>query len=286
MAVGVISIAWSAIFVRWTQIPGVASAFYRVFFASMALWLFLLFSRTRLPRVSVSTFGFAFLGGAFFAGDVGLYNIAVLHTTAGGATFLSNCAPLFVGLLAWAITRRLPSWRFWIPLAIALSGAFTIVAADERIVSSRPLADLAAILASIFFAFYLLTTERLRESCNTVTLLALSTTASAAVLLVFAALTRVSLAVPSLSSLVALIGLAMVCQLMGYFCLTFALEHLPATVTSLILLTIAPLTAFFAYLIFAERMTIPQLIGGGLVLLGVWIVTGAYNGHSPSSSAE
>jgi hypothetical protein len=30
LSVGVVSIAWSAIFVRWTQMPGITSAFYRV----------------------------------------------------------------------------------------------------------------------------------------------------------------------------------------------------------------------------------------------------------------
>jgi drug/metabolite transporter (DMT)-like permease len=283
LAVGVISIAWSAIFVRWTHMPGIASAFYRVLFASIALWPFLLFSGTKLPRVRLSTFGLAALGGAFFAGDVGLYNIAVLHTSAGSATFLSISTPLLVGLLTWGITRQVPSRHFWMALAIAIAGAFLIVAADARVLGSRPTADLAAVLSSICFALYLLATERLRKSCNTITLLALSTTASAAVLLVFAASARISLAVPSLSSLAALAGLALVCQLTGYFCLTYALGHLPATVTSLILLATAPLTAVFALLIFAERMTFIQILGGGLVLLGVWIITGADRNRAPSS---
>jgi drug/metabolite transporter (DMT)-like permease len=286
LAIGVISISWSAIFVRWTHMPGIASAFYRLLFASMALWPFLLLSRTRLPRVSLSTFGLAVLAGTFFAGDVGLYNIAVLHTTAGSATFLANSSPLLVGLLTWGLTRRLPSRRFRMALAIALGGAFLIVAADARVLGSRPSADLAAVLSSVFFALYLMATERLRESCDTLTLLALSTTASAAGLLAFSSSARISLAVPNLSSLAALLGLALVCQLTGYFCLTYALGHLPATVTSLILLAVAPLTAVFAFLIFRERMTIIQLFGGGLVLFGVWTITRADWDRVPRSCAE
>jgi len=80
--------------------------------------------------------------------------------------------------------------------------------------------------------------------------------------------------------------LALVCQLTGYFCLTYALGHLPATVTSLILLAVAPLTAVFAFLIFRERMTIIQLFGGGLVLFGVWTITRADWDRVPRSCAE
>jgi drug/metabolite transporter (DMT)-like permease len=47
---------------------------------------------------------------------------------------------------------------------------------------------------------------------------------------------------------------------------------LPVTVSSILWLTIAPLTAVFAWLIFGERMTPIEVAGGALVLTGVWIV--------------
>lgn len=286
LAIGVAAISWSAIFVRWTHMPGVASAFYRLLFASVAIWPFLLLSKTRRTPISRSTFRLAVLAGIFFAADVGLYNIAVLHTTAGSATFLGNNAPLVVGLLAWAITRRLPSGRFWTALVIALSGACLIVAVDMRRHGSGSSADGLAVMASVCFALYLLATERLRKSCDTATLLALSTSAGAVTLLVFALCIRVPLSVGTLSSLAALLGLGLVCQLTGYFCLTYALGHLPATVTSVILLAVAPLTALLALVVFQERMTMLQVLGGALVLLGVWIVSGARQDESLSAVVE
>jgi len=266
--------------------PGIASAFYRMFFAAVALWPFLLLSRTKLARISQSTFWLAALGGVFFAGDVGLYNIAVLHTSAGSATFLGNNAPLLVGLLTWGTTRKLPSPRFWTALAIALSGACLIVTVDAQHLNSRSSADFLAVMASICFALYLMATERLRERCDTGTLLALSTTTSTVVLLVFAVSAHISLGVPSIPSMAALVGLGLICQLTGYFCLTYALGHLPATVTSVTLLAVAPLTAIFALFLFGERMTMVQILGGSLVLIGVWIVSGAHRDQRLSSIAE
>jgi drug/metabolite transporter (DMT)-like permease len=273
LTVGVISIAWSAIFVRWTHMAGIASAFYRMFFASVVLWCVLAFFRVTLAGIDRSTIGIAVLSGVFFAGDVGLFNTAVLHTSAGSATFLANNAPLLVGLLTWAITRRLPSRRFWTALAIALAGAWLIVAADARNAGSEWSADLLAIMASVCFALYLLTTERLRKNVDTRVLVTLSTTSSAVTLFLFSVVGHISIAVPNLRSLAALLGLGLVCQLTGYFCLTYALGHLPATVTSVVLLAMAPITALFAFGLFHERMTILQGIGGVLVVFGVWIVS-------------
>ena len=283
LAVGVIAIAWSAIFVRWTHMPGVASAFYRMFFAALVLWCVLAFSRVKLAGIDRSTIAVAVLSGVFFAGDVGLFNTAVLHTSAGSATFLANNAPVLVGLLTWAITRRLPSRRFWTALAIALVGAWLIVAADARHAGREWSADLLAVMASVCFALYLLTTERLRKDFDTRILVTLSTTSSAVTLLLISALAHISLAVPNARSFAALLGLGLICQLTGYFCLTYALGHLPATVTSVVLLAVAPITALFAFGLFGEHMTILQGTGGVLVILGVWIVSRAHQGSARDS---
>jgi len=271
LAIGVVAIAWSAIFVRWTVMPGIASAFYRMFIGAVVLWPMLLLSGVKLKGVSRGAWMLAALGGVFFAGDVGLFNTAVMHTSAGSATFLANNAPLLVGLLTWALTRKIPAWRFWVALAIASTGAWLIVSVDAGHAASA--ADLLAVGSSVCFAMYLMTTERMRKEMDTRVLVTISATASAAALLGFALLTHASLAIPSARSLAAVLGLGLVCQVLGYFCLTYALGHLPATVTSVVLLTVAPLTAVFAFGIFGERMTLAQIAGGLFVIAGVWVVS-------------
>ncbi|WP_353070189.1 DMT family transporter [Tunturibacter empetritectus] len=278
--VGIISISWSAIFVRWTDMSGVASAFYRVLIASIALWIILLAQRGSRLRISSRSVPLSALGGIFFAADVGLYNVAVLHTSAGSATFLGNNAPIVVGLVTWFLTRKLPSFRFWVALAIAILGTCLIVSIDWNHMRSSFSADLLASIASICFAFYLLTTERLRTNTDTVTIVVLSTTASAAALLVFSFAAHISLAIPGFQSLLAVAGLGFICQLTGYFCLTYALGHVPATVSSIVLLAVAPITALLAFFLFGEQMTRLQILGGGFILAAVWIIA---NQPQPSS---
>jgi drug/metabolite transporter (DMT)-like permease len=256
LAVGVIAISWSAIFVRWTQMPGIASAFYRLLIASAVIWIILLTRKSSRGLISRNMFLLAILGGMFFAADVGSYNVAVLHTTAGGATFLGNNAPIIVGLVTWLLT---------------------IVYVDHAHLPMRIYGDLLATFASVCFAFYLLVTERLREQMSTLTLVGLSTTASTVALFLFAISTSTPLSVPSGSSLAALAGLGLLCQFTGYLCLTYALGHLPATISSVVLLAVSPLTAVWALFCFGERMTVLQWCGGGLILAAVWIVSKATN---------
>jgi len=65
------------------------------------------------------------------------------------------------------------------------------------------------------------------------------------------------------------LGLGLVSQLGGYLALTYALGHLPATVTSVSLLSQGPLTAVLAALLLGEPLSVYQIAGGALVLVGV-----------------
>jgi drug/metabolite transporter (DMT)-like permease len=275
---GVVSISWSAIFVRWAEMPGVASAFYRVVLAAGVMWCVLLVrGRLRMERRVVVLAGMA---GVCFAGDLGCYNVAVLHTSAGSATFLGNNAPLLVGLMTWMMTKRRPEARFWVALAVGVAGAGLIVSVDGH--SLRSGADLLAVGASVCFAMYLMVTERLRTGTETATIVALSTTASALTLGVFAIGAGTSLAVPGVRPLLAVTGLGLVCQLAGYFSLTYALGHVPATVSSVVMLVVAPGTALLAWVFFREAMTGWQLVGGGLILVAVWVVSQRPGAKAPA----
>ena len=79
----------------------------------------------------------------------------------------------------------------------------------------------------------------------------------------------ISLASPPGRSWLALLGLGLISQLGGYFALTYALGHLPATMTSVSLLSQVPLTAVMGAWLLAEPLSGAQILGGALVLAGI-----------------
>ena len=128
-----------------------------------------------------------------------------------------------------------------------------------------------ALAAAACFAVYLMATEQIREHTNTLEFLRLAILFSTIFMLLFAVALRVPLTIPDRRSFLALLGLGLVSQLGGYLALTYALGHLPATVTSVSLLSQGPLTAILAALLLREPLTGPQILGGALVLVGVGI---------------
>jgi len=276
---GIVCIAWSAIFVRWTDIPGPASAFYRMLIPALVLLPTFFFDRKR-ESLSVSALGLIALGGLFFALDLALYNTSILRTSAANATLLGNNTPIFVGLLTWLVLRRPPGRSFWIGLLMAIAGAVVILWADLKVHAQIGIGDLMALSASACFAVYLMVTEKLRNSIGTLAFLRLAMISSTVALLLINVAMGISLHMPHGRALWAVLGLGLITQLGGYIFLTYALGHLPATITSISLLTQGPLTAAMAAVLLSEPITRPQILGGLLVLAGVGLA------HRPEDEAN
>ncbi len=273
LALAIAGITWSAIFVRWAGVPGPASAFYRVLIAGLILIPWRLARGGRRP-VSRPAATLAVAGGVFFALDLALWNTAVLRTHAAVASILGNNTPFFVGMMSWLIFRRRPRASFWIGLALALAGCVLIIGADLRrgAPGGSLSGDLLALAASVFFAAYLMTTERIRTSMDTLTFNTLAIAGSIVTLFVLCVALGLPLTGYPPRAWLALAGLGLVSQLMAYYALVYALGHLPATVTSVGLLAQVPGTALLAMLLLGEPLSAPQIGGGVVVLAGIYIV--------------
>jgi drug/metabolite transporter (DMT)-like permease len=273
LALAIAGITWSAIFVRWAGVPGTASAFYRVLIAGSVLIPVAVARGPRRP-VSAPAAWLAVAGGVFFALDLALWNTAVLRTHAAVAATLGNNTPIFVGILSWLVLRRRPRASFWGGLALALAGCLLIMSADLRNggVAASLSGDLLALAASVFFAAYLMTTERIRTSMDTLTLSALAIAGSIVTLLVLCLILGLPLTGYPPRAWLALAGLGLVSQLVAYFALVYALGHLPATITSVGLLAQVPSTALLAMLLLGEPLTAIQIAGAAVVVAGIYVV--------------
>jgi drug/metabolite transporter (DMT)-like permease len=264
----ILCIAWSALFVRWTSIPGPASAFYRCLIPTIVLlptW----FLPGRRSKLSLRSYAIIAVGGFFFALDLAFYNTSILQTSAANSTLLGNNTPVIVGLLTWLLFRRRPAFSFWVGLTLALAGSAIIMGADLAKHAKLGVGDVMALAAAAFFAVYLMATEEIRSHTTTLEFLRLAILSSTISMFVFTLILRTPLIVPDRRTFLALLGLGLVSQLGGYLALTYALGHLPATVTSVSLLSQGPLTAMLAALLLGEPLSRYQIAGGALVLLGV-----------------
>lgn len=276
LAVGVFAIGWSALFVRWSAVPGWTSAFWRMALAQLVFVPWALVARPRNapppPRAAVIA---AVVAGVFFAADLALFNTAVMVSSAANATLLGTNAPIFVALGAWLLYRDRPTPRFWLGFALSFAGMIAIVGTDLARHPRLGLGDAFAIGGAACYAGYLLYVRRSRQAIDALTFIAISGVTAAATLLVICLVLGTPLHGYPSSSWWALLGLALVTQVVGHLSVAYALGKLPVSVTSIALLGQAPITAILAVPLLGERLTMLQVLGGALVLVGIRVVTRA-----------
>src|SRR5260221_967003 len=95
LLMAILCIAWSAIFVRWTSVPGPVSAFYRCLIPAIVLlptWLL----PGRRKKLSVRTYAIIAIGGFFFLPPPAFFHTPILQTHATHTTpSRDNTPPLF-----------------------------------------------------------------------------------------------------------------------------------------------------------------------------------------------
>jgi len=272
LALGVFAIGWSAIFVRWAEVPGWTSAFWRMTIAQLVFVPWALAARGPRRRPSRAAIVAAMIAGAFFATDLAFFNTAVMVSSAANATLLGTNAPIFVALGAWLLYRDRPTPVFWLGFALSFIGMVAIVGLDIVRHPRLGVGDAFAVAGSACYAGYLLYVRRSRQDIDALTFSAISGVTAAATLLVICLAIGTPLHGYPLRSWGAMIGLALVTQVVGHLSVAYSLGRLPVSVTSIALLGQAPITAVLAVPLLGERLSGLQLLGGALVLAGIYVV--------------
>jgi drug/metabolite transporter (DMT)-like permease len=272
LAVGIISLGTSAIFVRWANAPGAVTSFYRMAIAcALMAWPFWRGRQARpaLPRRELAI---ALLGGVLFAGDLALWTTGVVISGATNPTLLANTAPLWVGLGAYLFFGERRGRAFWLGLLLAFVGAALILGLDALQAFSVGLGTLFGLLAGLFYGAYFLVTQRGRRSMDSLTYFWLAASSSTVCLAVLTLLLGQPFTGYSTFTYLNFLLMGALVQVVGYLAINYALGHLPASLVSPILLGQPVFTAILAGPMLGEWPTRWELIGGIVVLTGVYIV--------------
>ena len=278
LVLGAVSIAFSPIFVRFSDVDPIITAFYRIF---LSLPFFLFFSSTKLIEkinfnVFKNHFALIFISGLFFALDLICWHWSIKLTTVSKATFLSNLAPIVVIIYALFFLKEKFSKFFVIAVLLSLSGMFLLLGESFQFNKTQFLGDLLGVLTALWYGSYIVTISQLRKRFNSTTIMFLSGSVSSALVLIAALLFEQNLIPQSVFTITVLFLLGFICQFMGQTFITYSLAYLPASLSSLSLL-IQPVTAtILAYLFFEEKLTLIQFMGSILILIGIYIARTKY----------
>lgn len=270
---GIVVIGFAAILIRQAEAPGTITSFYRLAIGTGVVTLpFLHHLRKRATPLSAKGIQLAIAGGFFFAMDQALWATGVVASGAAIPTILVNTAPLWVGLGALVLFRERQSLLFWIGVLLAVVGGIFILKADIGSSSQVVRGGLLGATAAVFYAGFHLISQKGRDRLNTLEyfwIMSLSATGTLLAINLFLGHPFTGYAPATYLNFV-LLGILV--QVIGWLLINYCQGYLPATIVAPSLLLQPIITVIFAWLLLSERLTLWQIVGGGVVLLGILIV--------------
>ncbi|MBT5927751.1 MAG: DMT family transporter [Verrucomicrobia bacterium] len=267
-------IGLAPIWVRFSELGPVSTAFHRLLLALPMLWLWQTWDtrpskQTATSNQSKPSMKWFALTGVLFALDMAFWHESLHHTTVANATLLTNAAPIFVVIAArFLFNERITHW-FIGGMFLTLLGAILLTGASFSTSKERLYGDMIAIVAAVFYGGYMLSLKHLRKSVATASLMARSGIFSAIALGVFAVIMGEPLIPKTIDGWLILFVLALTGQVLGQGLIAYGFAHLPASFSAVSLLFQPLVAAVAAWVLLHESMSLLQMLGGVVILSGI-----------------
>ena len=160
---------------------------------------------------------------------------------------------------------------FLIGLVSAIAGILLLMSNSYTYGPRHFLGDVLGVVTAMFYASYILVVGKLRSKFSTATVMAWSGIISCLILIPITIVSGEEFIAKSMFGWMVLVLLALISHAGGQSLITYSLAHLPVGLGSVGLLLQPVLAALLAWLIFGEALGSLQIIGGCVVLVGIFL---------------
>lgn len=286
LAAGVLCISFTAIFTKLGGMPGPVTAAWRMLVATAVLAIPFARAARRWTPKERAGLKWGVMGGLWFAINLGMLTSALLLTSAANATLLDNTAPIWVGLGALFLFKEKLGRSYWLGLALALAGAAVVTGINPAQGIRLQPGDALAFVGALFYAGYLLNTQRARRNLSSLSYAWLVAATAAIALFIISLVLRLPLTGYPLRAWLAVLALGILSQAGGWLLISYALGYLPASAAVIVLLAQPVITGVLAVPLLAEALTMRQGLGGALALTGIYLCLRSNSGSAAEVAGE
>lgn len=292
LVIAIFAVSTASILIRFAQqeAPSLSIAAYRLFFASLLLApLALTKHRDTLKKMTRREWMLALLSGFFLAVHFATWISSLAYTTVASSVVLVSTSPLWVALLAPMLLKEPLNRYILLGLALTLAGGILIGMSDactlQPALTCPPWRTLMqgraswgnflALAGAWAVSGYLIIGRKLRASMDLIPYIFAVYSMAALSLILIALVSGAPLLGFSPRTYLWLVLLAVLPQLVGHSTYNWALRYLPAAFVAVTTLGEPIGSSILAYFVLQEIPSSLQLIGGGLILLGIYVTARA-----------
>jgi len=272
LIVGVVAVSFASIFIRLAEAPPLIIAAYRLGLASLVIGpVALIRSGQELRALSPRDLFYLVIAGVFLALHFGLWIASLAYTTVASSVILVTMSPLFVGLFSRLLGMDRVTKGILGGILLSVVGSVAIGYGDLG--GGAWWGDILALGGAVMVTGYLLAGRRLRQRLSLLPYISLTYSVAAAVTLLLCLLTGQRFTGYSSTTYLMFILLALVPQVIGHSAFNWALGYLSAAFVSVTILGEPVGATILAYLILDEVPTLLKIVGGAMILSGIYLAS-------------
>ncbi len=276
LVLGVAAVSTSAPLIRLADAPPLAVALYRNLFAALALLpLALVRHRKELTGLPGRSWGALLLAGGFLAVHFAAWIPSVTLTTVAASTVLVTSQSIFAALGSRVILGEPVHRAAFVGIAVALAGAILISGADFVLSPRAFVGDMLALLGAVTAAGYLLIGRRSRQRLSLTVYTGVVYAVCSVLLLVAAAAAGTPLVGYEPKVWLLFLLMAAGPQILGHTVFNYLLRDLDATVVAVAVMGEPVGASLLALAIFGEVPPWSAVIGGAVILAGIYLAVTA-----------
>jgi len=293
LAVAVAAVSTSAILVEFSRAPSVVKALYRVvFMTALVAPVALARSPEDFARISGRDWAVAGVAGVALAIHFAAWFESLNHTTVAASVTLVQTQPLFVAVGAALVLSERVTRTTSVGILVAVAGAAVMglgadlvaVAFPDRAAATGTLyGNALAVLGASMAAGYVLVGRSLRQRISLFPYVTVVYAACAVTLFAVVLAGGYPLFAYPPREWLLFLGMAVGPGIFGHTVLNWALEHVESSVVSVSLLGEPVGSSLLAVYFFAEIPGPYTLVGGSVVLSGIYLASrGRRSGDGPA----
>ena len=270
LLLAMVSVSSTSLVVRSVAtVPALVLAFWRMFTASGMLWSYSVIRPAgKLSPINKKRIIFA---GIFLGCHFACFFLGIRNTSIANATLLGCVAPIFTVIISIFQKKKINKMTY-VGLIIAIVGGGIVQSGDISLNSANLFGNSIALLSALFLAITFVLAEEIRqETANVVYGRSLFFVASITVLFI-AATAGDSILNFKPGDIPWFLFLGLVPSIFGHNLLNYAVKYITPTAVSSVPLGEPIIASLFGLLLFGEAIPFGALLGGPVVLIGVYII--------------
>ncbi|AUJ25109.1 DMT family transporter [Virgibacillus dokdonensis] len=273
VGIGVLSVSTSAVFVKLAdQAPAAMIANYRLLIAVLLMAPIILAKyRHEIKHIERKDWLLSILAGVFLAFHFILWFESLNYTSVASSVVLVTLQPIFAFLGTYIFFKERFSYGAIISMLIALIGSIIISWGDFQISGMALFGDILALLGAITVTGYFLLGQRVRRNLSLMTYTFVVYGVSSITLIIYNLLVGNAFTGYPMDHWWIFIALAIIPTFFGHTLFNWALKWLSTSTISMGIVFEPIGASILAYIILGEKVTASQLLGGTIVLFGLFL---------------